>query len=230
MNSLMIEYNHAVASTANFAWANIPANGQSILQLAAHENLFLEGDDADFIYEVTEGLIACHSYLPDGRRQVTSFYHPGDVIGLSHDGQHHANCSAVGPSKVRSIPRSMLMREIQVRPEMAAKLLSLATNQLASMESHFVLLGRKCALEKVASFILALARRHADEDALSATFKLEMSRTDIADYLGLTIETVSRSLTKLRIAGVIEMPQTSIIVIPDMFDLEQTADRDNESF
>ena len=230
MNTLMIENSHAVASNANFAWANIPANGQSILQLAAHENLFLEGDDADFIYEVTEGLIACHSFLPDGRRQVTAFYHPGDVIGLSHDDQHHTNCSAVGAAKVRSIPRTMLMREIRARPEMATRLLSLATNQLANMESHFVLLGRKCALEKVASFILALARRYADEDALSACFALEMSRTDIADYLGLTIETVSRSQTKLKIAGVIEMPETSMIVIPDMFDLEQTADQDNESF
>ena len=230
MNTLTARRNDTVATTANFAWANIPANGQSILKLAARENLFLEGDDADFLYEVIEGVIACHNYLADGRRQVTSFYHPGDVIGLSHDGLHHSNCSATGPVQVRSIPRSMLMREIQNRPEMASKLLSVATNQLASMESHFVLLGRKCALEKVASFILGLARRHADEDALSASFKLQMSRTDIADYLGLTIETVSRSLTKLRIAGVVQMPETSMIVIPDMFELEQTADRDNEKF
>lgn len=230
MNTLTARKNDSVHTTANFAWANIPANGQSILKLAARENLFLEGDDADFIYEVTEGLIACHNYLPDGRRQITSFYHPGDVIGLSHDGLHHTNCSAAGPAKVRSIPRSMLMREIQNRPEMATKLLAVATNQLADMESHFVLLGRKCALEKVASFILALARRHADEDALSASFKLQMNRTDIADYLGLTIETVSRSLTKLRIAGVIEMPETSMILVPDMFDLAQAADHDTEVF
>jgi CRP-like cAMP-binding protein len=230
MSTLTARRDDTVATTAKFAWANIPVNGQSILKLAAHENLFLEGDDADFIYEVTEGVIACHNYLPDGRRQVTSFYHPGDVIGLSHDGLHHSNCSATGFAQVRSIPRSMLMREIQNRPEMATKLLSVATNQLAMMESHFVLLGRKCAIEKVASFILALARRHAGKDALSTSFKLQMNRTDIADYLGLTIETVSRSLTKLRVAGVVEMPETSMMVIPDMFELEQSADRDTGKF
>lgn len=228
MNTLMTKENQAVATAENFAWANIPANGQSILTLASQDGLFLEGDVADFIYEVTEGIIASHNYMPDGRRQVTSFYHPGDIIGLSHNGLHNTNCSAAGPAKVRSIPRRMLMREIQTRPEMATKLLSLASSQLADMESHFMLLGRKSALEKVASFILALARRHADEDALSASFTLQMTRTDIADYLGLTIETVSRALTKLRVAGVIEMPKSSMIIIPDMFDLEQTADQDND--
>ena len=102
MSTLTARRDDTVATTAKFAWANIPANGQSILKLAAHENLFLEGDDADFIYEVTEGVIACHNYLPDGRRQVTSFYHPGDVIGLSHELRTRGQVSAHTGARARA--------------------------------------------------------------------------------------------------------------------------------
>lgn len=226
MNTLIAKQNDTITATEQFDWANISANGQSILKLGTHENLFLEGDDADFVYEVVDGLIMAYSFLSDGRRQITSFHHSGDVIGLSHDGLHHTNCSAIGSAKVRSIPRRLLMREIQSRPDIAAKLLVMTTHQLANMGTHFAVLGCKSAMEKVASFLLVLTTRYADEDALSATFSLPMTRSEIGDYLGLTIETVSRTLSKLKIAGVVEMPKTSIVHIPDIIQLEQIAECD----
>ena len=98
------------------------------------------------------------------------------------------------------------------------------------MQNHFVLLGRKCAREKVATFLYTLAVRFAGADANSATFRLPMTRAEIGDYLGLTIETVSRTLTKLRIAGIIDLPHSSTVEIWDLRRLEKLADKEGERF
>lgn len=222
--------NPTTLQPGNINWMEVPANGQCVFTLAPKETLFHDGDEADFVYEVIDGLIASHSLLCDGRRQIMGFYHPGDIIGMSHDGNHHTSCSAVGSTRVRSIPRSMLLNAAKDRPELSEKLLNCMTNQLYGMQSHFVVLGRKCAQEKLASFILALARRYAAEDAESVTFRLQMTRMDIADYLGMTIETVSRTLTKLKTSGVIEMPDTLTVCVPDLFKLEDVAEHDDEGW
>lgn len=211
-------------------WIGDMANGQRAISLRNSESLFFDGDDADFVYEVLEGLIMSYSILPDGRRQIISFAYPGDIFGLSHDGTHHYCCCAKGAARVRSMPRKMLMRIAQDRPEITAKLLNCASKQLNQVQDHFVLLGRKCAQEKVASFILILARRYAKENATSVTFTLPMTRSDIADYLGTTIETVSRQLSSLRKTGVIDLPQISVVHVRDMFELEELAERDDDTF
>lgn len=119
------------------------------------------------------------------------------------------------------------MQTAKERPEVAAKLFEHATEQLVGMQNHFVLLCSRSAREKVASFLYALALRNVtDEDQQTVQFRLPMTRAEIADYLGLTIETVSRSITRLRIAGVIDLPKSSIIVVPDLSRLSRVAGED----
>lgn len=211
-------------------WNEIPQTQQQIRLVGAHSNIFSEGDDAEFVYEILDGVVACYRLLSDGRRQVISFCFPGDLIGLVQDDQHRYSTETLSPARIRRIPRSILMRAACERPDLGRKLLQFATTELAAMQEHFVMLGRKSALEKVASFLLALARRHGGETALSATFDLPMTRADIADYLGLTLETVSRSLTKLRMAGVIGLPQPQTVVVLGLDHLEDFAEREDEQF
>lgn len=211
-------------------WMDGTSSTMHLVKLAHNEPLFYDGDEADFIYEVVEGLIISYSILPDGRRQILSFSYPGDLVGLSHDGHHHYCCSACGTTRLRSIPRRMLMRIARDRPEIAAGLLTSATRQLNLVQDHFVLLGRKCAQEKVASFLLELAKRFSTDGDRSATFNLPVKRSDIADYLGTTIETISRQLTKLKTSGVIDLPQSSVVHVRDIIALEQLAEAGDDRF
>ena len=211
----------ATTTSENALWDGVLSTGQVELKLRAGEPLFCEGDDADFVYEVLDGAVCSYSLLPDGRRQVIEFSFPGDIVGLGHQDIHHTTCDALGSVRVRSIPRSTLLNVAKQQPELGSKLLRCATDQLAGMQYHFVALGRKSAVEKVASFLLIIAKRFGGEDADKVTFTLPMIRADIADYLGLTLETVSRSLTKLKNAGIIDLPQSAIVQVHDMLELEE---------
>ena len=211
-------------------WDSLLSTDPVELSIRAREPLFFEGDDADFVYEILSGTVCSYALLPDGRRQVTGFSFAGDIVGLSDQDTHCTSCDAVGAARVRSIPRSRLWKTAEERPELSIKLLECAAGQLANMQQHFVILGRKSAVEKLASFLLTLARRFGGEDADEVTITLPMTRADIADYLGLTIETVSRTFTKLRAAGVIDLPQNNLVHVRDMLKLEDVATAMDEGF
>jgi len=198
-----------------------------IRSLDKHEMLFGEGDKGGRYYEVLEGVVCSYRILHDGRRQILSFNYPGDVVGIGHEIEYKCSCEAVSDAKVRCIAAATLQRSMETRPEIARKLLKVATIELASMHDHFVLVGRKSAPEKIASFLLALARRE-DSDKNEVAFQLPMTRTDIADFLGMTIETVSRRFTALRKMGVIDLPQTNTVHVRDMVRLEDMAEGDEE--
>lgn len=213
--------------------AAVPGDRQPpVKRLSRHEMLFSEGDAGGKYYEVLEGVVCSFRVLHDGRRQILSFSYPGDIVGIGHEVECKCSCEAVSPARVRCIPATALARSLDERPELARKLFSVATSELASMHDHFVMVGRKSATEKLASFLLALARRGGDADAAAdattVTFQLPMTRTDIADFLGLTIETVSRRFTALRKLGVIELLQTTRVRVKDMRRLEELADGEDE--
>ena len=208
-------------------WEALAKGGAHQLKLRAHEALFCEGDDADFVYEVVEGVVCSYRILVDGRRQVLAFAYPGDLVGLSPSAVHRFSCEAVGEAKVRSIAKSSLMRCAREQADIGHCLLEFATSELASMQDHQLLLGRKSAIEKLASFLLAMARRFAGDRGKSSRFNLPMTRSDIADYLGLTIETVSRNMTKLKNAGVIDLPQTNSVHVRDIDRLAVWAEADD---
>ena len=190
---------------------------------APHDPVFFEGDDAEHFFEVLEGVVvACKVFL-DGRRQVISFGFPGDLIGFGHGETYRFDCETLGHARLRAIPRNSLLSAIRQRPELGEKLLDAASTEVSNMRDHSILLGRKTATERVASFLLNLAER-SGAICNGAIVPLPMSRADMGDFLGLTIETVSRNMTKLRKHEVISLNTRGGFTILDIGELRFLAE------
>lgn len=183
--------------------------------------LFSEGDAADCVFEVVSGTLRLYKAMADGRRQITGFVSGGQLLGLSHQGSYMYTAEAVTPLTLRRYQRPAFERRIDEEPGLARRLLSAVANELRIAQDQMLLLGRKSAAEKVASFLLALASNEDGEVAEGV--ELPMGRGDIADYLGLTVETVSRTFTKLRNDGLIALPNPSIVEFLDVDQLEDLA-------
>ncbi|AWK88180.1 helix-turn-helix domain-containing protein [Azospirillum thermophilum] len=177
--------------------------------------VFSEGDDADSVYRVVDGMIRLHKLLPDGRRQVVGFLQAGDMLGLSVGGLYIYTAEAVTTSSLRRIPRERLDSLMDEQPALARKLLTTMTTELVAAQDQMLLLGRKTAAEKLASFLIALGKRAAARTPGCRRVELPMSRTDIADYLGLTTETVSRGFTKLKTARLIRLLEGNRVELVD---------------
>jgi len=156
--------------------------------------LFGEGEEADYVYEIISGAVRTYKLLSDGRRQINSFHLPGDVFGIENRAIHRFSAEAVVATKVRIAKRRSLLERMQCEKAGATSVLDFVTQNLHHAENHMLLLGRKTALERVAAFLLEIDERLAHPNVMD----LPMNRRDIADYLGLTLETVSRALSTLR--------------------------------
>ena len=168
------------------------------MTFAKDEAIFCQDEDADLIYIVVSGAVRTTRLLSDGRRQVGSFYYPGDLVGLETGDTHRFSAEALSESTLLVIKRSAL-KAFAGDEEIDRAIWEATRRELERAQEHLLVLGRKTACEKVASFLMDLAEREgADEVALP------MGRQDMADYLGLTIETVSRMLTQLQGASVVE--------------------------
>jgi CRP/FNR family nitrogen fixation transcriptional regulator len=165
------------------------------------EEIFAEGDEASHYFKVVSGVVRSCKILNDGRRQIDAFHVAGDMFGIERGDQHRFSAEAVGEATVVSFRRCSLEVLAESNRPLACQVVSTALLNLERAQQHMILLGRKSAIEKVATFLLDMASR-VDKDAI----ELPMSRTDIADYLGLTIETVSRTLTQLERDNIIELP------------------------
>ena len=198
--------------------------GRHERELRARETLFHEGDDARFFYEVVDGILCNYRSLADGRRQVISFAYPGDLIGLGNSATCQFTSEALCPSCVHRISRDALLQRSNGAGDSVYRLFELASVELANMQEHQLLLGRKSATEKIATFLLALADRHCKGSVQPPRIHLPMTRADIADFLGLTLETVSRTLSKFRVMGVIDLPHATTVVIHDRETLEDLAE------
>ncbi|MET3996849.1 helix-turn-helix domain-containing protein [Bradyrhizobium sp. S3.2.12] len=160
--------------------------------------IFGEKEPAVYVYQVKQGAVRSYKLLSDGRRQIAAFHLAGDIFGLENGNQHRFTAEAVVETVVRLIKRESLQSAATRDGVVSHNLLSMTTRNLEHAENHMLLLGRKTAVEKVAAFLLEMdCRTGADK------MSLPMTRLDIADYLGLTLETVSRVLTSLRKAGVL---------------------------
>lgn len=160
--------------------------------------IFGENEPAVYVYQVKNGAVRSHKMLLDGRRQIAAFHLPGDIFGLENVAKHRFTADAVVDTTVRLIKRESLRLMAKTDAVILDKLLSMTIRNLEHAENHMVLLGRKTAAERIAAFLLEMDRRTGADKML-----LPMSRRDIADYLGLTLETVSRVLSSLRKAGVL---------------------------
>jgi CRP/FNR family nitrogen fixation transcriptional regulator len=165
------------------------------------EEIFAEGDAASHYFRVVSGVVRSCKILSDGRRQIDAFHVTGEMFGIERGDEHRFSAEAVGDVTVVSFRRCSLELLAESNRPLACQIVSTALINLERAQQHMILLGRKSAIERVASFLLDTADRVATD-----TIDLPMSRTDIADYLGLTIETVSRTLTQLERDLVIAVP------------------------
>ncbi|MBR0741248.1 helix-turn-helix domain-containing protein [Bradyrhizobium liaoningense] len=173
--------------------------------------IFGEKEPAEHVYQVKRGAVRSYKLLSDGRRQIGAFHLMGDIFGLENGERHRFTAEAVVETTVRMIKRESLRAVAETDAVVARNLLSMTTHNLEHAENHMLLLGRKTALERVAAFIAEM-----DERTGASTMSLPMNRRDIADYLGLTIETVSRAVSRLqneRVLAFVGTTQREIIVL-----------------
>jgi CRP-like cAMP-binding protein len=173
-----------------------------------------EGDEAAHIYEVQSGILRLTRVLENGRRQVIAFALPGDIVGFPNGDLHHTDCDAIGSCEVILYRRESLENG-EGNPDTHRHLLQAALREISAMQDHFMMLARKSATEKVASFLMVLTERTGTRQGGTATVELEMKRADIADFLGLTIETVSRTFTQLRKSGIISLESAQSVIVLD---------------
>jgi CRP/FNR family transcriptional regulator len=183
---------------------------------APKATLFEQQALAGSVYNVTDGVVRLYKSLPDGRRQIVGFALAGDFLGLALMDRYGVAAEAVTEVKVCRFSRSAFVAYVDARPHLLRRLHEFAGHELSLAQDQMLLLGRKTAEEKVVAFLLDLQGRYGRIGTRSVNVPLPMSRQDIADYLGLTIETVSRTLTKLARKKV-------LVIVPDGVRILNTA-------
>lgn len=173
------------------------------------EEIYGEDEPADYVYQIVRGAVRSYKLLSDGRRQIGAFHLPGDVFGLVSGNVHRLTAEAIVDTTVRLVKRRGLDQAAATDVNVARNLWTMTASDLRHAEDHMLLLGRKTALERVATFLLEMDRRLA----VVGTMALPMCRRDIADYLGLTLETVSRALSQLHSDGVLDFSGARQIIL-----------------
>jgi CRP/FNR family transcriptional regulator len=196
----------------------------ALSRVEAKELLFAEGDPRSHVYRIETGAIAIYKVLADGRRQVVGFAYPGDIVGLGVGKEHGMNAQAVKPTRVRALPVATLRQAADADPSLGFKLYEAMARELAATQDLMLTTGQRSAMERVASFLLALSRRNQRNGQDPSAFELPMTRTDIGDFLGLSIETVSRTFTKLKLMKLIELPHANEVKLLDLAQLDCLAE------
>lgn len=182
------------AHSAALPFPALAASQQQLLLFGANEEIYAQGEKAVALYQVEFGAVRVFRLLSDGRRQISGFHVAGEVFGFEADGRHHFFAEAIGSAGIRAyrLPPSL---------EVAREILPLALQALVRAQEHQLVIGRQNAAERLAAFFVDMMERQGGLREI----ELVMQRTDIGDYLGLTIETVSRTFSKFKEAGYIRL-------------------------
>lgn len=202
-----------------------PKTAEARLKPGAY--LYFERDEVEWLYQVTSGVLRLTRLLADGRRQVIAFGYPGDIVGFPADDLHHTDCEALTDVRLQPFRRAHL-ESGEGDPKLHCALLQAALREISAMQDHFMMLGRKSATEKLASFLCVLAERVGEDLGAYRQINLPMSRSDIADFLGLTTETVSRTFTQLRKSQIIVIDNIHTIIIQRPTALLSLAEGNND--
>lgn len=195
-----------------FLPASVPMN------FGRNAEIYAEDETAGYVYKLISGVVRISKLLPDGRRQISAFHLPGDMFGFEVGDLHHASAEAVVPVKLVAFKWHSLLGAT-VSSGLVHELLNRTMIGLRQTQDHLLLLGRKNALERLAAFLLELAERSGEDSVLD----LAMPRHDIADYLGLTLETVSRMFAELKESGTIRLESARRVHMVDMAKLKAMA-------
>lgn len=182
-----------------------------------------EGGLADAFFNVSRGTARIYKLLSDGRRQIVGFAGPGHFLGLASGAAYAFSAEAIDTVTYCRFSRSRFHALSDRVPSVEKIMLHIATIELIAAQEQMVVLGRKTARERLASFLVARRLLSSSGPGLDRSFALPMSRSDIADYLGLSVETICRTFTRLRLEGLIEIVGISRIIVLDSVALETLA-------
>jgi CRP/FNR family transcriptional regulator len=194
---------------------------KSVMELEPNALLFQEGESADYVFNVTSGVVRVYKLLADGRRQITGFLFPGDFLGIANNDEYAYSAEAVTHTSICRFQRKKLEALLIKFPKLEHRLLSIASHELAAAQDRMLLLGRKSAREKVASFLVMMSDRATRFGLPASPISLPMGRADIGDYLGLTLETVSRTISRLKREGIIADAPDGSVKLSDRDELEE---------
>lgn len=183
--------------------------------IAPHRLIFVETDPAKNVFNLTDGVVKIYKMMVDGRRQVTGFLFPGDFLGLVQNESYAYTAETVTEAKLCQFPRSKLEALLDELPNLEQRLLGMTSHELAAAQDQMILLGRKSARERVASFLLMLSKAAERQGDRDNPIHIPMPRTDVADYLGLTTETISRTLTQFNVQGLIHLMNDKQVYLVD---------------
>lgn len=196
----------------------------AVLEIAPGTTFIEEGEPANGFFNITRGTAKLFKLLPDGRRQITGFASGGHFLGLAVSEIFAFSAEAIEAVRLCRFSRPKLRALLDDFPAMEKRLLEVATNELVAAQEQMLLLGRKTARERLASFLVMRSEQSGPCRHARSRLSLPMTRGDIADYLGLTIETVSRTLTRFRAEGLIDIPAQSELVVCDPGRLKNLAE------
>ncbi|MEH6631848.1 MAG: cyclic nucleotide-binding domain-containing protein [Halopseudomonas aestusnigri] len=196
----------------------------SSVEIGKGVTIINEQDPANYLFNVTAGSVKLYKLLPDGRRQMTGFLFPGDFLGIAMNDCYAYSAESLEDTRLCRFSRTKLEELLKILPHLENRLLNMVSNELVLAQDQMLLLGRKTAKEKVCSFLLSLSKRTQSKTDHAQNISLPMGRSDIGDYLGLTTETVSRTLTNLKKAGIISIPATGVLEITNMQELTDFAE------
>jgi CRP-like cAMP-binding protein len=186
------------------------------------ETIFNHGDPAEYAYKVVSGAVRLCRHLSDGRRQIAQFLFPGDFFNFMASGEHSFTAEAVSDAVLMSFPQRQLLKLREERASVQERFMTLLSQRVFDAQNHLMVLGRQTATERVASFLVLLWQRIGDEE--DDLVDVPMSRLDIADYLGLTIETVCRVLSNMKRKRIIDVPNLRQLALRDIDCLQALAD------
>jgi len=192
-------------------------------RLLAGRHLFHEGDEAHALYEVKRGLLRLARVTANGRRQITAFALPGDIVGFPAGDHHQSDCDALVDAVVLAHGRAAL-DGCSADPDLHRFLTRAALREINALQDHFMMLSSKTATERVASFLLTLATRTGVACASGTLVDIPMRRVDIADFLGITNETVCRMISRFRNDGLILAETPQRLIVTDMSGLQARAE------
>ncbi len=213
----------APVDARDLALAPLKAIG-TISRFVRNETIFSEGDQACACFKVVSGAVRLCKVLPDGRRQIADFRLAGDFFGLEATDEYALTAEALGDVVVVRYARVRLERLEDEQAHLRRDLMGVLCRDLTAAQMHLIMLGRQTAMERVASFLVQLAKRQEVDGV--GTITVPMGRQDIADYLGLTIETVCRAISEMKRARTIDVPDRHHIVIRDLDELQAKAEGD----